>query len=558
MRVLSPLLEDISTGQASRRAPAFRVEVFDLRSSISNTISDVVLGNTLEAVVGPEDFTELITQLDIKEVAGDYAVGSISSSVASLTLEDPDGRLDPLLLLEDTSSLARYFRNGNVVRVYEGDEAEDPSLWPNTFTLVLQGQPGYNRSRASQDSALVARAVSREATFLGFTRISREYIEGESYRNIGEDIARNEMGLDVDEINFSGWGTRLLRQATMTLAEESPIVMLARVMFADGFLPRFQGDGRLSQTLINTQGTVNRFYNNKNLQVDIAQPLNDIRPVDSVCVTGLDFNLSRVDQPRQVVATTSLTTGYFTQNEEVEILFSEDRSVLAENPTLIIKRSVNGGLTSLGGGEFITPIPAPNVMQEGFVGVTLNISTGYAPWLSVFLLVTYAVLAAVPDIVIVVGFIASSGTTINVGGIAQAIALSAALIIMTALGRGQYEIEAEPFEYVFAEIRQCARVAGTSEFSKNEISVVNHLVDDAVTAEDRAREILFQQQASKHVRRVNMLHDLALEPNDIFVTLDDERRFLTRSITRTLRRDTDAVLVALEVFELTDGIEVTA
>ena len=562
MRSLPPLLESIAIGETETRSPSFRVWVYDLRSSTNNTINDIVDGSGLEPIVGPREWTNNATIIDVSEVAGDYASGGIASNSITVTLEDPDGGLNPFLLVTDSTADARFFRKGNVVRIYEGDEQVDSSIWVRTFTMEIAGQPSYIRSRAVGNdgvSRLQFKCVSREASFLGYEEISREYTAGETYRAIGEDVATSVMGLRSGELNFSGWGeTRTLRHTTMTLSGEPPIVLLARVMFVDGFIPRFDGDGKLSQHLSILGGNIDRFYSDQRNRISIGWPLSDIQVADSVVVKGLDFNQSRVDiLPRQVVAKVNLTTGYFTQDEAVEALFSPDKTQLADNPTLLVKISVNGGFTILGGGETITLIPAPNDANEGYIGVTINISTGYAPWLAVFLLATYVGLSFVPDNVLTFGFGVSEGFTINIGSVGAAIALAGAMMITTALGRGVYEIWADPFQYVFQEIRRRALADDADEFTKNEIEVLNHLIDDAATCENLAEQILYIQQAGLHPRDVTMLHDLALEPADVWSSTDDDRVYLIQSISRVLTRDDKTATATIRALEITSGIEVT-
>ncbi len=559
MRVLSSLLDGLSTGIASRRSPSFRVEIYDVRSSATTTISNIVAGDALDPIVGPLDVSAFCRQAQITEQISSYQGGSIVADFATLTFEDPDGLFDPFLLVADPTADGRWFRSGNVVRIYEGDSQAPENTWPNTQTMVIRGQAGYLRSRAAgQDgsSQLTVRALSREADFLGISVTSREYTFGETYLTIGTSLATEEMGLQTAEVDFSGWGSRTLRQSSMTLANEPALTLLARVMFADGFLPRFNGEGKLTQRLAFLSGGVQRVYQDKRVFVSIGWPQSDIKAADAVVVLGLDFNLARVNQPRQVVAEASVTTGYFTDNERIQIYFSEDRTLLCDEPVFIVKRSVNGGLASLGGGELATGIPAPNTTNEGFVGMEVTIDTGFAPWLSVFLLVTYIALSYVPDTGFGGGFGFVTIVTVSIGRAAQAIALSAAMIIMTSLGRGIYEIEAQPFEYVFPEIRRRAVVAGTPVFTTNEIEVQNHLIDDAATCEIVAREILFLEQATEHPRDVVMFHDLALEPGDVFTTLDDERSFLCTGVSRTLSRTGDPIQATVSAEEVTTGIEV--
>lgn len=559
MRLLDPLLQSIMVGDTERRSPAFKIEIYDLRSTTANTINDVVTGVGLEVIAGPRDFSNFSSQIRVEEKSSDYVGGGIAANSVTVTIEDPDGGFNPFSLISDTSddNLARYFRRGNVVRVYEGDEAVDSSLWPNTMTGTIQGQPGYVRSRAlgaSGQSQLTFKVVSREADFLGYERTSREYTVGETYLAIGTDVAVSEMGLSLAEIEFSGWGsTRVLRHSTMTLTGESPISLLARVMFVDGFVPKFTGEGKLSQHLAILGGSIDRYYDNERTVVSVDWPMSDIHVADTVAVKGLDFNLSKSRQPFQVVAKVDITTGFFADNERIDAFYADDKTQLAENSQLVVIESVNGGFKSLGGGESAVAIPAINDATEGDIGMTISVDTGYAPWLATVILVLHVTLAAIPDGVLAFG----GGFTVSIGRIIQAFSLAMGLWLMNSLGRGKYEIWADPFEYVFCEIRQEAASEEAAEFSESRIEVLNHLVDDDTTAIVLAREILFMEAAKLHPRNVKMASDVGLEPADTWSSTVDDRTYLVTGISRTLKRDSSTLLASVTALEITSGIEVT-
>jgi hypothetical protein len=281
--------------------------------------------------------------------------------------------------------------------------------------------------------------------------------------------------------------------------------------------------------------------------------MSDIHVADTVAVKGLDFNLSKSRQPFQVVAKVDITTGFFADNEKIDAFYADDKTQLAENSQLVVIESVNGGFKSLGGGESAVAIPAINDASEGDIGMTISIDTGYAPWVAVILVATHIALASVPDGVLAFG----GGFTVSIGRLAQAISLAAGLWILNSLGRGKYEIWADPFEYVFCEIRQEAATEEAAEFSESRIEVLNHLVDDDETAIDLAREILFMEAAKLHVRNVKMASDVGLEPADTWSSTLDDRTYLITGISRTLKRDSSSLLASVTALEITSGIEVT-
>jgi hypothetical protein len=551
-------MDEISRGNSAKRSPAWQVLVYDTRSG-ENTVADVVLGNQLTVLTGPLDVTEFLEVLTVDEKAGDYPSSGVPASTISATFVDPDGQFDPDLVIDDPTALGRFFRRGNVIRVTLGDERVPVTEWVNVFTGRIAGQSGYNPVRSPPRREVTIKAYGREATFFPFERTSDEFKnDGTNYLTMGTSVATAEMGLQAGEINFLGWGNNLLRHASVTLAKENPLSMIAKIMFVDGFLPKFDGSGVLTQTSGLITADSDRFYETNSAVLSVLRTLTEVQPPDSVCVVGLDFNLSRVDQPRQVIGEQNVTTGFFTTDESLEIYWSDDRTKLADNVIPIVLKGVNGGIAPLGGGEEFFPITSPSNSNVGTIGFRVTISTGFAPWVAVLLLIIHVALAAVPDAVIAegggIGVVVVGGFTISTGRILQAVSLAAAMIILTKIGRGQYQYHGDPFEYVFATLRECAVVDGVGEFERNEIEIENHLVDNAADAKVIAREMLFRQQARGRPRTIVMLHDLGLEPDDTMELIEDGRRFLVSSIRYQLRRGAGDIKSTVEAFEVTDNI----
>jgi len=554
-RPLSLALNRIMKGETERREPGWQVLVYDLRSSVADTVRSIVTEDVLEAVTGPLDISDLVEQVDVEENPARYASGGVASSQVQLRIIDGDGRLDPLLTISDPDAAGRWFRDGNVVRIREGDYQVPTTDWPFTFTGIIRGQVGYVRSRATGDSQLDVKAVGRESTFLGFKRTTEEFLLNQSYLEMAESVAQNEMGLDAGEIAFPTFGTTLVAHKVVQLVEEDPLTMLARIGFLDLLMPKFDGEGKLTMVRDRGTGAPSRVYVTSTHLRDITRPQAEVQPANTVTVLGLESELSLNEMPRQVLATLDITTGYFTQPEAVEVYWRDDRTLFASDVELKVFVSVNGGINVLGTGESITPIESGDPDQVGIIGATLQADTGFAPWLVVFLLVTYVGLSYIQDLVVTVGFGASEGFTIPVGRIAQAVALSAALFTMSLIGRGSYAFMGCPFEYVYAEIREAAKVTGTPEFDENELELENHLVTTSAAAASIAFEQLVLQQAEKSPREIGMLHDVGLIPNDLF-ELEDGSRLLAGRISRTLRRDAGAVIATVEALDVTADISV--
>lgn len=554
-RTLPFELDKIMKGETETREPRYQVLLYDVRST-TDTMRNIVVGDELEVMTGPFDITDFVREGKILEQAGSYASNGVASTNVGLQVIDPNGVFDPLLTRSDPTIDGRFFRSGNVVRIIQGDAQVDEEDWLITFTGELIGQAGHNRNRTTGESFVTLRALSREATFINYQRTSEEFLIGTSHFEAAQSVAVNEMGLDSDELDFPSFGTQLIAHKVVQLADENPITMLAQIMFLDSIIPHFTGEGKLSAIADRATGAPGRIYVGRDHILSIVRPASDVQPPTTIVIIGLDSDLSRVNMPRQVLATLDITTGYFTPPERIQVVWKDDKTLFADNVKLKVYTSVNGGLSFLGGGESIDLIPSGDPDQIGIVGAYLIAETGFAPWLIVFFMVTYIVFAFIPDNVLTFGFGAQEGFTISIGRMIQAVALASAMLVMSKLGRGSYAFLGDPFEYVYKEIRRSAKVAGTAEFDENVLTLENAMVSSNDQADGVAFQVLFRQQAEKSPRTIAMIHDLGLEANDIFEFNDDGSRYLAHTISQTLTRDPKRAVAVINCFDVTADVSV--
>lgn len=530
-----------------RRSPAHKLYVYDVRST-SDTIDDVVLGNELSALTGPRDFTPECQRAQLTEVAGDYVESGVASSSLVVDVANKNDRFNPFHVIALPTGDGRWLREGNVVRIKEGDEGVDESEWEWTFTGQIVGQAGVDRGRVGIRSLITFKALSREAQFVNVVNTTKAYPGATNYLTMAEDIAEVDMALPVGVIDFPTIGSRVTRHIPVQFVKESPLATIAHIFLADLYMPRFNGEGKLTATSgIVTQAPV-RVYEDEQAKVvvSIVQPHHGEKRVNAVRVTGLDAGLTKTDPPRQELAGLELTTGYFAHDEKIEIYWSEDQTLLAEDGSvsLHIIQSVNGGLSVLGGGESFSLIPAPNVDEEGSIGAILEVSTGFAPHLMVMLTATYIHAATIPDQVF-------TGGTIPVGRIVQAVILVSILLIMTMIGRGSYQFIGKPYQYVHREVPREARQTGVTHATRNGIEIKNHLLTSGTLVKTVARELLFRRASMSAPRVFQMLTDLRLEPDDVFEY--NSRRYLVSQISRTLGRLGDGIS-QVSCYEVTPGV----
>lgn len=540
---------------AQRRLPDWTIEIFDIRSTSADptptTINDVVLFNlgllgTLPAIVGPRDFTDDCLAIDITEVAGDYVNQGIAATGVTFAISDPVEDFDPVE--NPAPANGRWLRQGNVIVVHEGDVQEPEANWPTTFTGRIQGQPGQDRGRTTGESVLSAKASSREVDFLRRTNTTRNFDQGSTFTDIAREIAETDMGLDLDEINLPAFGVRFTQFLSTQFVLESPLTSIAKIMFPDGFMPRFEGDGRLGATNGEITKGSERVYSEFELQVTVSRPILEFNGTNDVEVIGLDPNLFKVEQERQELASAGITTGFFSKDSEIPTRWSEDKTQQARGVELLVLQSVGASPITFGSEKFTNFVQSDGGSVEGLIEVDGSIGAGI---LILGLLVgAWIGSLFIPDVVTT-----APGDVKPFGRTATVLAGKAIMLILGQAGRGEYRILGIPYEYIFKEIRAVARITGIRSEDRQQISVENHLINSQADADERAELILRRERAKQNLRSITMIHDLRLEPDDVFalgIGLD-QRRFMIQAISRTLVRGVPPI-ATLNCFEVTVGV----
>lgn len=539
---------------AERRMPKWKIEIYDIRSTSQDPtptfINDVVLFNlglkpSLPTVALPRDFTDDCLAIELTEVAGDYVNQGIAATSITFQISDPEANFDPVE--NPAPGDGRWMRQGNVVVIQEGDEQEPEANWPTTFTGKIQGQPGLVRGRVAVQAVLSAKAASREVDFIRREQTSRNFDQGTTFNDMANEIAETDMGLDLDEINLPPFGVRFTQFLSTQFVMESSLSSLAKIMFPDGFMPRFEGDGRLGATNGEISKGNERVYSEFELQLAVDRPILEFNGVNDVEVLGLDPDLSKIEQEKQELAKAGITTGFFSHDAEIPVFWSEDRTQQARNATMLVVSSIGAGPIAFGGEEFTENVQSDGGSVDGLIEVDGSIASGI---LVIALLVAFVASGFIPDLAPTTG-----GPTTPIGKPINALLGKLIMLILGMEGRGEYRIQGTPYEYVFKEIRAVCRIKGIRSEDRQQITVENHLINSQADADDRCALILQRERAKQNLRSVSMIHDLRLEPDDIFALgLGlDQRRYMIQSISRTLQRE-GANLAALNCFEVTAGV----
>lgn len=557
-RALSPVLDAAMAGD--RRQPAFSVLVYDLRSTRSyptpSKIGDVVLSQltgagNLPPIVGPRDFTADVLSAQITETDGDYASQGIASSSLELRVVDPTGAFDPVENPPTSTDLeadGRWLRQGNVVVVREGDLAADPTLWPITFTGALQGAPGLDRNRTTGNAELVARVLSREIDYLPLRSTSANFGSGTAYADIADALAVGDMALDPDEVDLGNAGGFVTAFSDTQTTDESPLVSIAKVLFPSGGLPRFRGDGKLVVSDQSLSKTPARTYTDSGPIVERLRPIVLEDGPNEVLIRGLSPTLEKVVQPAQELARASITTGFFSRDASIDVQWSNEGTLQAQNVRFVVLASIGDAIFAFGTERFTEFVDS----DGGSTGGRIDVDGAFAAavLLASVLAGTFVSTAEIPDIAPPTG-----GPTKPVGRIVHAASGQLLFSLIAQQARGEYRIVGEPYEYVFPEIVGVARVADVLSHERKTLEIENHLVNDQALADAIAARVFARERAKQNQRSLTLIHDLRLEPGDIIAVGDGlaQRRYVITQISRTLQRGGEH-LAAVDAFEVTSGV----
>ena len=365
-------------------------------------------------------------------------------------------------------------------------------------------------------------------------------------------LAETGLGLTTAEFDFGTTGSKLTAHSNVQFVDESPIISIMKILFVDGFVPRFDGEGKLKPVILTTTKSATRSFADGDTIMSIARPFNPLKTTNSVTIKGIDADMTRIFQATNVVATAGITLGFFGGDAAIRVVFSDDGTIFVNNPRLRIRESVTGGLVQFGKEEELTfdvvdTDPGDSSIQGASEG-TIEVEGGFYAPLVVNLFAGRIAAGFIPDSWAGVG----SGSTIPIGRLVEAVISVNISIIEASIGRGDYEIIGESYEYVFKELIRRATIANLVVGDAMLEEKQNHLLTSQAEVDSVALRELKLVRKRGNARTFEMRHDLKLEADDLFRT-DDNSAFIIASISRTLKRG-DPRTASVQAFETTPGV----
>ena len=516
MRRLPHALSAVMTSQ--QRQPRYQVVLYDILSTGAPTITAVVNGSATSAF-----------QLDVTAfVHGGVNVeepGDKRASHVQFSLSDHLGSFDPV-----SGAYAVYMQENQLAHIKLGDATVSTSNYVGIFLGHVRGQVGFSLDRQSLRRETTISAYGRRATppYLKRRFTSSTYHAAVDFGTILLDIARNQMNLGGQEL--SRWpalvGT-VTQFGVNSIVDLAPLEAMDKILEAIGLTSDFDGDGKLRMVNRDIRRGYDKVYPNLNLIGSVEIPQADTETYNSVKIIGLDKNITLVEQAETALARATIPVGFWRPSHEVDVWWSNDRSLRAPTTQLVIETSVNDALIfDLGSEEY---------QQTSDYGGRITIGIGaFLLTLIVIILIVMVISFFTPDIAPPFG-----GPLILVGSILQSFALTLILMTLSIHSSGVYEIRGIPILPVFQEISAVMTVEGTADYLLNQKEIQNDWINSQEHLLDIATIELLYEVAQGKPREVTVVDDYSLEIGDIVqIPLGaSPLRIWIESLRRTLDRE---------------------
>lgn len=454
-------------------------------------------------------------------------VSRIEHSFDRMTITFADS--SSLVFHPDGGSLRTSLAQGRIIRLYEGFEGLAETDWLVTFSGTVEGSYSWTYQRAESVSAQV-NVFSRGSNQAWKRRnvTSRDFTIGSDWSSMFLNIVQDVMLLeDAEVVAPHPWGVVFDKNSNQVV-NFPPWDALEQLAFGIGAVPWFNGKGELDLYYKTQTRTTLTLANDTHLRKYESRG-SAAETINKIILTYLSNELSRVDGTDQLLASATVTSGFFTSSIEVDAYYSDERKTRSDNPRLIIKQSANAGLLSFCDESM-------EKIDEFHSKIIVDVSI-WAPVLATTMLAMYMAIQAIPRAVVTALF---GGTTIPVQDIAAAAVLITILLLMMSIGTGQYEIWGTPYEMVYLEQQAIAQKSGIEFWEEREKEIRNDFISTPEQAQALAVNELHYEVMKERPRSILLRYDPRLEPGDI-IQLSNGVKIWIESVTRTIQRNSNDV-----------------
>lgn len=499
------------------RKPDFNLYIWDILSDDAPTIAEII-GNTADT-----DFRLDATQFVQDGLSVNFS-GDRTAANCNFTLADTTDRFNP-----HGGEYARFIKEGNVVRLQEGDQDLSESEWIYTFTGHIRGQSGFSVDRGSLRRVVDVSVYGRRATpkYNKMTFTGQNFGRGLDYGQLIQDVATNQMLLTTAEFSrvdyVLGRGTQF---NSNQIVEMTPLEAIDKILEAVGKVSCFDGNGILRNYSKDLARVVDKTYTNLALIQSISIPSTDVDAVNSISIVGLDKNITEIENPDQELARANFTVGFWRPKHSVEVQWSQDRSTRAKDTEMEIIHTINDSLIlDIGKEEYLE--------LDDFSGrITADISQ-YVQGLVFLSLILVVAQAAIGDLVVSFG----GGLTVPVGKILQAATQKIISHTMQLISTGEYLIKGTTLTPIYKEFSVKVTATGVPDFLLNEKEIKNDFINEQQHALEIAQIELLYEYAQKEPREYVVVNDWEIEIGDIvFLPFAGGLRIWIDSYSKTISR----------------------
>jgi len=387
----------------------------------------------------------------------------------------------------------------------------------------------FNEERGNRTISITARSRDGVGIWRKGRVATRRYPQGTLLNAVAEDVLR-QLGLTENEFVIP-LGGEAVPHSNVQFVEQQPWSILEKVGMAMGRWPYTNAKGQITfydrrvdriATIAMTQERVKRILGGKS------------RPaISRYRIKWLDRNLTEVVQAETSLDRTGITAGFYQLQQREIVSWSEDEKQRAKNTRMVIHQSVNDALLNIAEESY--------TQLDLFKGKILVVTDNWVPTLATIALAVMLILDWYPDLVVVVGFIASGGVTVPVGRVIRGLAEGILLLIMMSIGTGEYEIFGEPFDFVHTQNATIAFDNAAPNWMEAQQTDENDLIFDEPHAQQVAIRELLYRIASENSWDAQIIDDPRIEPGDI-VELPDTSRVFVTDYERNLTRGSPATL----------------
>ena len=527
MRALAPgsVLNTISG--SLNRYPGFQVLIWNPKTTTINEVAT----NKGQA---PRDISDFVDSIQYSENIGYENGDDPSTTQAEFTFRrNPDAGEFRRGLIED----------GVIVQIREGDLRVQRQDWLPIFTGTFRGRPGDNPgTRSGPTEGLSAKAFGREERYLNLQVTSKVFPVDTDIGTMIFSIAQRHLKLTQDEILIGAQGFPL-KHLTNQIVQLPALQTLWELLFPVFKKPKFDSTGRLVAVDVRLDKPAARIFSDDDLTIEarVADP-NDVEVNNNIVLRGLNADLTKIVQVTQRLLEFTVTTGYFDSEFQERKYYSADRSQRAENTFIAQRKKIRWS-------------DATWVEVDEFHGI-VTIDTRFLRDARVVIFATWlAVQLARAAIQFSIDEEPALGSLLGIIvlalDIASMVALAALLWAMNFIGRGEFEVWGDPFEFVYEELVSEAKLVGLAIEEERQIEFRNDFISNMTDLDAHAKERLKRELVKNQLFTITLMNDLLLEVDDI-IELSNGDRFYILSVNKELRRAGRPTmsLVCWKVFEV--------